>query len=103
MIGAPNTRGQKYLLDTDQWATGISDSNEIADIFHNYDSDIIHIRLLDSVTHPCPNSNGGLVNPPLRSGYVWVITSNTKQWRFIHALKEFNKKNPFLSLALDMK
>ena len=37
MIGAPNTRGQKYWVGIVQWAPATSVSEEIADIFRNYD------------------------------------------------------------------
>ena len=33
MIGAPNTRGQKYWVGIVQWAPATSVSEEIADIF----------------------------------------------------------------------
>ena len=36
MIGAPNTRGQKYWVGIVQWAPETSVSEEIADIFRNY-------------------------------------------------------------------
>ena len=39
MIGAPNTRGQKYWEGIGQWAPETSISEEIADIFRNYDID----------------------------------------------------------------
>ena len=40
MIGAPNTRGQKYWVGIVQWAPETSVLEEIADIFRNYDIDI---------------------------------------------------------------
>ena len=39
MIGAPNTRGQKYWVGIVQWAPATSVSEEIADIFSNYNID----------------------------------------------------------------
>ena len=39
MIGAPNTRGQKYWVGIVQWAAETSVSEEIADILTNYDID----------------------------------------------------------------
>ena len=39
MIGAPNT--QKYWVGIVQWAPETSVSEEIADIFRNYDIDIM--------------------------------------------------------------
>ena len=41
MIGAPNTQGQKYWVGIVQWAPETSVSEEIADIFRNYDIDIL--------------------------------------------------------------
>ena len=45
MIGAPNTQGQKYCAGIVQSAPGTSVSEEIADIFRNYniDNDKINI------------------------------------------------------------
>ena len=40
MIGAPNTRGQKYWVGIVQWAPETSVLEEIEDIFHNYNVDI---------------------------------------------------------------
>ena len=37
MIVAPNTQGQKYWVGIVRWAPEISVSEEIADIFRNYD------------------------------------------------------------------
>ena len=39
MIGAPNTRGQKYWVGIVQWAPETSVSGEIADISSNYNID----------------------------------------------------------------
>ena len=39
MIGAPNTRAQKYLVGIVQWAPETSVSEEIADIFRNHNID----------------------------------------------------------------
>ena len=39
MIGAPNTRGQKYWVVIVQWAPETSVLEEIADIFRNYNID----------------------------------------------------------------
>ena len=39
MIGAPNTRGQKYWVGIVQWAPATSVSEEIVDIFTNYNTD----------------------------------------------------------------
>ena len=39
MIGAPNTQGQKYSVGIVQWAPETSVSEEIADIFRNYNID----------------------------------------------------------------
>ena len=36
MIGAPNTQGQKYWVGIVKWATDTSVSEEIVDIFRNY-------------------------------------------------------------------
>ena len=40
MIGAPNTQGQKYWVGIVQWAPKTSVSEEIADIFRNYNIDV---------------------------------------------------------------
>ena len=40
MIGAPNTQGQKYWVGIVQWAPETSVSEEIADIFRNYNIDM---------------------------------------------------------------
>ena len=39
MIGAPNTRGQKYWVGIIQWAPETLVSEEIADIFRNHNID----------------------------------------------------------------
>ena len=39
MIGAPNTQSQKYRVGIVQWAPETSVSEEIADIFRNYNID----------------------------------------------------------------
>ena len=39
MIGAPNTLSQKYWVGIVQWALKTSVSEEIADIFRNYNID----------------------------------------------------------------
>ena len=39
MIGAPNTQGQKYWVGVVQWAPETSVSEEIVDIFRNYNID----------------------------------------------------------------
>ena len=39
MIGAPNTRGQKYWVGIVQWAAETSVSEEIADILSNHNID----------------------------------------------------------------
>ena len=39
MIGAPNTQGQKYWVGIVQWAPETSVSEEIVDIFRNYNID----------------------------------------------------------------
>ena len=41
MIGTPNTQGQKYCVGVVQWAPETSVSEEIADVLHNYDIDVI--------------------------------------------------------------
>ena len=40
MTGAPNTRGQKYWVRIVQWAPETLVSEEIADIFGNYNIDV---------------------------------------------------------------
>ena len=40
MIGVPNTQGQKYWVGIVQWAPETSVSEEIADIFRNYNIDM---------------------------------------------------------------
>ena len=55
MIGAPNTQGQKYWVGIVQWAPETSVSEEIADIFRNYDIDY---TLWDEITYPFLNFNG---------------------------------------------
>ena len=40
MIGAPNTRGRKYWVGIVQWAPATLVSEEIADIFRNYNIDM---------------------------------------------------------------
>ena len=42
MIGAPNTRGQKYWVGIVQWAAETSVSEEIADILTNYNIDTVY-------------------------------------------------------------
>ena len=39
MTGAPNTWGQKYWVDIVQWVPETSVSEEIADVFGNYNID----------------------------------------------------------------
>ena len=39
MLGAPNTQGQKYWVGIVQWAPETSVSEEITDIFRNYNID----------------------------------------------------------------
>ena len=46
MIGAPNTRGQKYWVGIVQWAPETSVLEEIADIFRNYDIDCLSLDLV---------------------------------------------------------
>ena len=41
MIGAPNTRGQKYWVGIVEWAPESSVSEEIADIFRNYNWSLV--------------------------------------------------------------
>ena len=41
MVGAPNTRNQKYWEGIVQWAPETTVSAEIADIFRNYNIDIL--------------------------------------------------------------
>ena len=48
MIGAPNTRGQKYWVGIVQWAAETSVSEEIADILTNYYIDELKKKVLDS-------------------------------------------------------
>ena len=66
MIGAPNTRGQKYWVGIVQWAPKTFVSEEIADIFRNYNIDYI---VWDDITHPFPNFKGCTVE-------VWEWISN---------------------------
>ena len=54
MIGAPNTRGQKYWVGIAQWAPETSVSEETADIFRNYDI------MWGEITYPFPNLNGAV-------------------------------------------
>ena len=37
---------------------------------------------IDVITHPCPNSNGGLATPPLKLGMERVIKSNINLWLY---------------------
>ena len=46
MIGAPNTRGQKYWVGSVQWAPATSVSEEIADIFTNYNIDMTSVAFV---------------------------------------------------------
>ena len=46
MIGAPNTRVQKYWVGIVQWSPETSVSEEIADIFANYNIDDYNINIL---------------------------------------------------------
>ena len=39
MIGAPNTRGQKYWVGIVEWAPETSGLEEIVDIFRNFNID----------------------------------------------------------------
>ena len=62
MIGVPNTQGQKYWVGIVQWAPETSVSEEIADIFRNYNIDMSLIYmsltnelmsiLIQSYSHP---------------------------------------------------
>ena len=45
MIGAPNTRDQKYWVGIVQWAAETSVSEEIADILTNYNIDDIDVHI----------------------------------------------------------
>ena len=54
MIGAPNTRGQKYCVGIVQWAAETSVSEEIADILTNYNIDNGKISI--NQDHLIPNS-----------------------------------------------
>ena len=51
MIGASNTQGQKYWVGIVQWAPETSVSEEIADIFRNYNIDTQNIGLLIFIIH----------------------------------------------------
>ena len=51
MIGAPNTRGQKCWLGIAQWTPETSVSEEIADIFRNYDIDEL-VSIIQFPHHP---------------------------------------------------
>ena len=46
MIGAPNTRGQKYWVGIVQWAPETLASEEIADIVTNYNIDYDNIFII---------------------------------------------------------
>ena len=46
MIGAPTTRGQKYWVGIVQWAPDTSVSEEIADIFRNYNIDTPFVKMV---------------------------------------------------------
>ena len=50
MIGAPNTRDQKYWVGIVQWAAETSVSEEIADILTNYNIDDLSGWLLTADT-----------------------------------------------------
>ena len=75
MIGSPNTRVQKCWVGIVQWTPETSVSEEIADIFRNYNIDaLMWDEITDSVastvfiynplfyvnviTYPCHNPNG---------------------------------------------
>ena len=60
----------------------------IYDIDIPYMSIHIHLQFWEVITYACFNVNDGWVNPPLKLGYEWVITSHIKQWMllFIHVL-----------------
>ena len=53
MVGAPNTRGQKRLVGIVKWAPGTSVSEEIADIFHDYNSDSLRPQDSTQPLHAC--------------------------------------------------
>ena len=58
MIGAPNTRGQKYWVGLVQWAVETSVSEEIADILTNYNIDSPFCKFcVDSFNEINGNSN----------------------------------------------
>ena len=40
----------------------------------------IHVKQRNVVTHLYPDFNDGLIKPPLKLGYGWMITCNKKQW-----------------------
>ena len=39
-------------------------------------SNYIHVKQWDVITHPRPNFNGDLVEPSLKLGHVWFISSH---------------------------
>ena len=79
MIGAPNTRRQKYLVGLTKGALGTSVSGEI------FFAIIYAIRALISnhiqcvpwnvIIHPFTNINGGFAKSPLKLAYEWVLMS----------------------------
>ena len=75
MIGAPNTRGQKYWVGFIQWAPETFVSEEIADIFRNYNIDIRKYRM--------PSS-------PLVPRFVIGIVEYT-EWKMINDVEKMSR------------
>ena len=52
-------------------------------IIRTWISNHTHRFLTVVITHTCPNFNGGLTTPPVKSGHKWKITSHWFTWMYI--------------------
>ena len=52
--------------------------------------DFILMKLLDVITHPRPNFNGGLFKPPWKLGHGWIITSHMERLFNYESMLWFN-------------
>ena len=46
-------------------------------------SNYIYTFMWDVITHPCPNFNGSLANPPQKLDHGWAIISHNFKWDVI--------------------
>ena len=72
MIGAPYTQGQKYWVGIVQWAPETSVSEEIADIFCNYN--------IDNNNNNNNNNNNDDDDDDNNNNNKWIINNNNEKW-----------------------